>query len=92
MTPPGFTAAIEQDTDPAPADLAAMLDVIDSRQIAAVLVNQQTATTVTERIQAAARSAGIPVVDVTETLPAGSDYLTWQRDTADRLAAALRQS
>lgn len=92
MTPPGFTAAIEQDTDPAPADLAAMLDVIDSRQIAAVLVNQQTATTVTERIEAAARSAGIPVVDVTETLPAGSDYLTWQRDTADRLAAALRQS
>lgn len=88
-TPKGFTSAIEQDTDPAPVDVAAMLDLITNRQVAAVLLNQQTATEVVRRIQAAADSAGVPIVDVGETLPAGSDYLGWQRDTANRLAAAL---
>ena len=91
-TPPGFTSAIEQDTDPAPVDLAAMLDLINARQIAAVLVNQQTETAVTKQIQSAAEKAGIPIVNITETLPVGSDYLAWQRDSAIRLAAALKQN
>lgn len=91
-TPPGFSSAVEQDSDPAPVDVAAMLDLINSRQVAAVLVNQQTATAVTKQIQAAAQTTGIPIVTITETLPVGSDYLTWQRDTASRLAAALRQN
>jgi zinc/manganese transport system substrate-binding protein len=88
-TPKGFTSAIEQDTDPAPVDLAAMLDLITTRQVAAVLINQQTATAVTRQIETAAESAGVPIVNVGETLPTGSDYLGWQRDTANRLAAAL---
>ena len=91
-TPPGFSSAIEQDSDPAPVDVAAMLDVIKSREISALLVNPQTATAVTKQIQAAAQTADIPVVTIAETLPIGSDYLTWQRDTASRLAAALRQN
>jgi len=91
-TPVGFTSAIEQDTDPAPVDLAAMLDLINAREVAAVLINQQTATAVTKQVQSAAESAGIPIVNITETLPVGSDYLTWQHDTAVRLAAALKQN
>ena len=91
-TPAGFTAAVEQDADPAPVDVAAMLDLIKDRQVAAVVFNEQTVTAVTEQVQAAARSAGIPTVEVTETLPGGSDYLTWQRDAADRLASALQQN
>lgn len=92
MTPAGFTGAIEQDTDPAPVDVAAMLDLITERKVAVLLYNEQTATEVTKKIRAAAESAGIPVVQVTETLPAGSDYLSWQSDTADRLAAALAKN
>ena len=55
-----------------------------------MVFNEQTATAVTKQMQAAAQSAGVPIVEVTETLPDGSDYLAWQRDTADRLAAALQ--
>ena len=91
-TPKGFTSAVEQDTDPAPVDVAAMLDLIAGRQVDAVLINPQTATAVTKKIQAAADSAGVPIVTITETLPAGTDYLAWQRDTASRLAAALQQN
>lgn len=91
-TPPGFASAVEQDTDPAPVDIAAMLDLITNRQVAAVLFNEQTVTAVTKQVQTAAQNAGVPVVGITETLPEGSDYLSWQRATADRLAAALQQN
>lgn len=91
-TPPGFASAVEQDTDPAPVDIAAMLDLITNRQVAAVLFNEQTVTAVTKQVQTAAQNAGVPVVGITETLPEGSDYLSWQRATADRLTAALQQN
>jgi zinc/manganese transport system substrate-binding protein len=41
-------------------------------------------------LRAEAQRVGVPVTDVTETLPAGSDYLSWQRSTVDHLAAALQ--
>jgi zinc/manganese transport system substrate-binding protein len=88
-TPEGFSRAVEEDADPAPADLAAMLDLISSNQVSAVLFNPQTQTAVTRQIQDAAQRASIPVVTVTETLPNGTDYLTWQRQTAQQLASQL---
>ena len=39
-----------------------------------------------------ARRAGVPVTEVTETLPDGTDYLTWQRKTVNQLLAALRSN
>jgi len=89
-TPEGFTSAVEEDADPSPADLAAMLDLISKRQVSAVLFNPQTQTEVTKQIQDAAQKASVPVVTVSETLPQGTDYLTWQRQTADQLANALQ--
>ncbi|QLL07070.1 metal ABC transporter solute-binding protein, Zn/Mn family [Mycobacterium vicinigordonae] len=91
-TPVAFTVANENDNDPAPADLASVLDLINRRQVAALLVNPQTATATTADLQAAARRSGVPVTEVSETLPNGSDYLTWQRDTVNQLAAALRSA
>ncbi|WP_101951681.1 metal ABC transporter solute-binding protein, Zn/Mn family [Mycobacterium sp. 3519A] len=88
-TPEGFTKAIEADTDPSPADLAALLDLIKNRQVSALVYNSQTQTNVTEQIQAAARQASVPIITVTETLPAGVDFLTWQRQTVDQLASQL---
>ncbi|BBY94197.1 putative ABC transporter solute binding protein [Mycobacterium gallinarum] len=88
-TPEGFANAIEEDTDPSPADLAAMLDMINARQVSALLYNPQTETAVTKQLADAANRASIPVVNVTETLPDGTDYLTWQRQTAEQLASQL---
>jgi zinc/manganese transport system substrate-binding protein len=88
-TPEGFSSAVEEDADPAPADLAAMLDLINTRQVSALLYNPQTQTAVTKQIQDAAQRASVPVVTVTETLPEGTDYLTWQRQTAEQLASQL---
>jgi zinc/manganese transport system substrate-binding protein len=91
-TPPAFSSANENETDPSASDMATVLDLVKHRQVSAVLVNPQTATPAIEGLQAAARRAGVPVTEVTETLPTGSDYLTWQRDTVNQLLAALRSS
>ena len=59
-TPEGFTSAIEEDTDPSPADLAAMLDLINTRQVSALVYNPQTETAVTKQLQDAARRPRFP--------------------------------
>jgi len=91
-TPRGFTNAIEQDSDPSPADMAAVLDLITGHRVSALIFNEQTVTGATRQVRDAALNAGVPVVSVTETLPAGTDYLSWQSGTVDRLTAALRES
>jgi zinc/manganese transport system substrate-binding protein len=85
-TPPGFASAVEEGDDPSPADVADMLDLINTHQVSVLLFNPQTQTPATKQIEDAARQAGLPVVTVTETLPDGLDYLTWQRNTANELA------
>jgi zinc/manganese transport system substrate-binding protein len=91
-TPAGFASAVEEGDDPAPADVAAMLDLVSGHQVSVLLFNPQTETAATEQIQDAARRASLPVVTVTETLPSGVDYLTWQRDTVDHLAAQFNKA
>jgi zinc/manganese transport system substrate-binding protein len=91
-SPEAFTAANENETDPSPADMASVLDLIKHRQVSALLVNPQTATAAINGVKDAARRSGVPVTDVTETLPDGTDYLTWQRNTVNRLLAALRSN
>ncbi|OBH85632.1 metal ABC transporter solute-binding protein, Zn/Mn family [Mycobacterium scrofulaceum] len=89
-TPAAFTAANENETDPSPADMAFVLDLIDHHQVAAVLVNPQTSTPAINGVRDAARRAGVPVTEVSETMPDGTDYLTWQRNTVNQLLAALQ--
>lgn len=91
-TPPSFAAAIENETDPAPADLASVLDLIDRAQVSALVVNPQTSAAAITSLRDAARHAGVPVTEVAETLPDGADYLSWQRNTVERLLAALQSS
>ncbi|TDZ87499.1 Metal ABC transporter substrate-binding lipoprotein precursor [Mycobacteroides salmoniphilum] len=88
-TPDDFAEAAEQGQDPSPADVATALDLINSKQVAALLFNSQTAGPVTNQLKQAAESHGVPVVTVTETLPDGTDYVTWQRRTTEQLATAL---
>ena len=91
-TPDSFTAANENETDPAPADMAFVLDLINHRQVSALLVNPQTSTAAINALRDAARRAGVPVTEVTETLPDGTEYLAWQRNTVNQLLAALQSS
>jgi zinc/manganese transport system substrate-binding protein len=89
-TPAEFERAVESDTDVPVAALSATLNLITGHQVAAVVDNAQTQTTVTDQLTGKARAAGIPVVDVTETLPQGvTGYLRWMTAQVNALSAAL---
>jgi zinc/manganese transport system substrate-binding protein len=89
-TPPEFSEAIEEETDPPAAVLAETTGLIADEQVAVLINNAQTETPVTNRLKDAASRAGVPVVDVTETLPQGvRDYVGWMTEQVDALAGAL---
>lgn len=89
-TPEGYQLAAANETDPAPADLDTFLRLLGDRGVDVLIYNTQTEGSVPEKIRAAAEEAGIPVVDVTETVPAGaSSFQTWQVGQLDSLAEAL---
>ncbi|MEV0947485.1 zinc ABC transporter substrate-binding protein [Rhodococcus sp. NPDC049939] len=90
LTPADFASAVENGTDPSPASIAAMRQLLTDREAQVLIYNVQTQDNVTQDVRATADSAGIPVVEVTETLPEGLDYIQWVTDTADALAAALQ--
>jgi zinc/manganese transport system substrate-binding protein len=90
-TPPGFARAIEDGVDPGPADTLAMEQLITHHDIGVLLYNVQTVTPVTTQIRALAKRNGIPIVGVSETLPAGvSTYQQWQQSQLTDLLHALQ--
>jgi zinc/manganese transport system substrate-binding protein len=89
-TPPEFAEAIEEETDPPVVAVADTTDLIKNKQVGALINNTQTETNVTNQLITAAKTAGIPVVDVSETLPQGvTGYVEWMTKQVDSLAAAV---
>lgn len=88
-TPEDFENAIEEGNDPSPAAIAATRDLFTSRSVDVLVYNVQTEDNVTADVRRVAEENGVPVVEVTETLPEGVTYLEWQRGAAQSLADAL---
>jgi zinc/manganese transport system substrate-binding protein len=88
-TPEEFSEAIEEGDDVSPRTLRDTLALFTERRVEALVHNEQTSGPQTDRVEQAARTAGIPVVPVTETLPEGEDYIGWMTANVDALASAL---
>jgi zinc/manganese transport system substrate-binding protein len=92
-TPPGFARSIEDGTDPGAADTVAMRQLLTNHDINVLLYNVQTVTPVTSQMRALAKAHGIPVVGVSETMPASATtYQQWQESQLTNLLHALRES
>ncbi len=90
LTPPEFQEAIEEEHDPSPAAVAATRALFTDKKVRALVYNTQTEDKVTQEMRTAAEAAGIRIVQVTETLPDGLDYIQWQTRNAEALSAALK--
>jgi zinc/manganese transport system substrate-binding protein len=89
-TPQGYQAASSNDADPSPADLDAFHELLSAKGVDVLIYNTQTEGSVPEQIRSAAESAGIPVVNVTETVaPGAKSFEAWQVDQLNALAKAL---
>lgn len=90
LTPQGFAKAIENGTDPAPADVAAEQDLLTGHQVGLLLYNSQVTSPVTESIKSLAGQSGVPVVGVSETIPKQNEsFVDWQLAQLNEIAAAL---
>jgi zinc/manganese transport system substrate-binding protein len=89
-TPEAFSEAIEEGTDVAPAVLASTLDLFGTGEVALLAYNSQTASPETEQVRAAAEANDVPVVEFTETMPDGADYVSWMTDNLDAISAAVK--
>lgn len=85
----GFQRAVMNDTEPSARDLAAMERDLRERKVKVLIDNRQVTDKLTQRLHAIAAAAGVPVVGVTETLPAGMDYVDWVLGELDALDKAL---
>ncbi|MEU4290819.1 zinc ABC transporter substrate-binding protein [Kribbella sp. NPDC026596] len=92
-TPDEFSEAIEEDSDVPAKVLNETLQLYSEHQVKVLAYNSQTTGPETEKILNAAKQNNIPAVPVTETLPAGKDYVGWMSANLDALGTALgRQS
>jgi zinc/manganese transport system substrate-binding protein len=90
VTPPGYRAASAGQSEPAPGDLAALQEVLRSHGADVLIYNTQTSGALPEQIRRTAEEAGVPVVEVSESVPPDQPgFVAWQLDQLRRLAAAL---
>ncbi|GAA4267457.1 metal ABC transporter solute-binding protein, Zn/Mn family [Frondihabitans peucedani] len=89
VTPGAFSHAVEEGDDVPPRALNDTLKLMSGKKVALLAYNEQASSPETSQVQKAAEKAGVPVVPVTETLPKGDDYQTWQQANIDALKAAL---
>ena len=65
------------------------LDLMTDDAVKVLIYNEQTTGPQTDKLRRAAEDAGIPIVNVRESLPEGSDYLEWMDNTLNALRDAL---
>lgn len=93
LTPPGFMKAISEGTEVTAQDTVTTEHQLAAHQIKVWVYNSQNVTPEIQRLNRAARAAGIPTVTVTETLsPASDSFQQWQVAQLTRLQAALHRA
>ncbi|UUO02467.1 zinc ABC transporter substrate-binding protein [Mycolicibacterium novocastrense] len=89
-TPRGYQVASSNDSEPSPADLDAFLQLLSDRGVDVLIYNVQTEGSVPQQLQTVAEQSGVPVVEITETLPPDADsFISWQVDQLIALGEAL---
>ncbi|MGO0155510.1 metal ABC transporter solute-binding protein [Leuconostoc mesenteroides] len=73
-----FSEAIEEGNDPSPATLAALKSAITNHKIAFFVNNTQTSSSTVSNLIDLAKENNIPIVNVTETIPNGENYVSWK--------------
>jgi zinc/manganese transport system substrate-binding protein len=89
MTNERFQLAIMNDTEPSARDVAAFERDLRDHKVRVLFYNKQAPTELVEHLIAIAHDAGIPLVGITETAPAGVAYQDWMLQQLDETQRAL---
>jgi zinc/manganese transport system substrate-binding protein len=84
-----FQLAVMNNTEPSAADVAAFEDDLRRHRVRLLVYNSQATDPVAQRMVGVAKSAGVPVIGVTETKPPGLTYQAWIARELAAVADAL---
>jgi zinc/manganese transport system substrate-binding protein len=84
-----FQLAMQNDTEPSARDVAAFENDLKGQKVKLLLYNSQVSEKLTDRLLAIAKTAKVPVVAVTETLPAGMTFQDWMLGQLEAVDKAL---
>jgi zinc/manganese transport system substrate-binding protein len=85
-----FGKAINDGNDPSPADIAQMQGDIKGKNVKLFIYDIQNSSPTVDNLVKMAKSSGVPVVEVTETEPAGKNYLQWMTDILDHIGMVFQ--
>jgi zinc/manganese transport system substrate-binding protein len=90
ITPADYMKAISEGTDPSASDKATVDQQVAGKKVKVLIFNTQNTTPSVTAVATKAKSAGIPVVEITETLtPAEATFQAWQTGQLKALLKAL---
>lgn len=84
-----FQLAMMNDTEPSARDVAAFESDLKGRKVRLLIYNSQVSEKLTERLRDIAKRAKVPVIGVTETMPANVKFQDWLLGELDVLDKAL---
>jgi zinc/manganese transport system substrate-binding protein len=90
VTDPKFEIAVGELVDPAPADVIQLQGDIKAKKLKLFINNIQNSSPTVKNIVDLAAKNGIPVIEVTETLPKGKNYVQWMTDQLKQIKSALK--
>ena len=89
-TPSGYAQATANESEPTPTDIRQFADALKSGEIKLLIVNTQEESELTGKITNAAKSANVPMVNLTEQMPEQYDSLTaWMESLVDAFSKAI---
>ncbi|RRK10593.1 metal ABC transporter substrate-binding protein [Lactiplantibacillus garii] len=86
-----FAKSIEEGADPSPKDIQQMQQDIKHHRIAFFVENTQTDSNIITNMVKLAKQYNVPVLKVTETLPANQTYESWMLSQYQQLAKIQKQ-
>jgi len=84
-----FQLAMMNDTEPSARDIAAFENDLKEGKVRLLIYNSQVSDRLTERLRDIAKRAKVPVIGVTETMPANVKFQDWLLGELDVLDKAL---
>lgn len=89
-TPSGYAQATANESEPTPTDIKQFTDALKAGEIKLLVVNTQEESELTGKITNAAKSANVPMVELTEQMPEQYDSLTaWMEGLVDAFSKAI---
>ena len=89
-TPSGYAQATANESEPTPTDIKQFTDALKAGEIKLLVVNTQEESELTGKITNAAKSANVPMVNLTEQMPEQYDSLTaWMESLVDAFSQVI---